>query len=48
MLISPELADALRVRIALLNYMAESSRLRRRLEDAEIRANGMRAWLMDI
>lgn len=48
MLNSPELADALRVRIALLNYMAESSRLRRRLEDAEIRANGMRAWLMEI
>lgn len=45
MLNPPDLPDPLRVRIALLNYMAESSRLRRRLEDAEIRANDMLAWV---
>lgn len=45
MLNSPELAAALRPQIAALNYLGESARLRRRLEDAEIRANDLMKWL---
>lgn len=38
-------AEALRLRIAALNYLAESARMRRACEDAEIRANGLLADL---
>lgn len=45
MLNSPELAEALRPRISVLNYLGESARLRRRLEDAEMRANDLQKAL---
>lgn len=45
MLNSPELAEALRPRISALNYLGESARLRRRLEDAEMRANDLQKAL---
>lgn len=48
MLNSPELAESLRLRIAILNYLGENSRLRRAAEDAEIRANDLQAWLRDV
>jgi len=48
MINSPELAAEMRLRIALLNYLGENSRLRRALEDAEIRANGLQSWLSDV
>jgi len=45
MLNSSTEAEALRYRIAALNYLAESARMRRACEDAEIRANGLLADL---
>lgn len=45
MLNSRELAEALRPHISALNYLGESARLRRRLEDAEIRANDLQRAL---
>lgn len=45
MLNSPELAAALRPHISALNYLGESARLRRRLEDAEMRANDLQKAL---
>lgn len=45
MLNSPELAEALRPRISAFNYLGESARLRRRLEDAEMQANDLQKAL---
>lgn len=48
MLQPAELANAQRYQIALLNLAGESARLRRNLEDAEIRANGLQAELLQV
>lgn len=48
MLNSPELAEALRPRISALNYLGESAKLRRRLEDAEMRANDLQKALSTV
>lgn len=48
MLNSPEEAAALRPQISALNYLGESARLRRRLEDAELRANDLAAQLTKV
>lgn len=45
---SAELANAQRYQIAAMNLAGESARLRRKLEDSEIRANGLQTELLHV